>query len=125
LRTPLNAILGFGQLMELDATSPAQRENADHVLKAGRHLLSLINEVLDITGIEAGRLNISAEPVRLGEVVQEIVDLIGPLAVAGNVTLHVDADSVAEHYVFADRQRLKQVLLNLIANAIKYNHRGG
>ncbi|HEY4132483.1 MAG TPA: MHYT domain-containing protein, partial [Gemmatimonadaceae bacterium] len=62
LRTPLNAILGFGQLMELESTTPTQSENADHILKAGRHLLSLINEVLDITGIESGRLNLSPEP---------------------------------------------------------------
>jgi CheY-like chemotaxis protein len=125
LRTPLNAILGFGQLMELDAVSPHHRENADQILKAGRHLLTLINEVLDITGIESGRLNISAEPVRVGDVMEEVVDLVAPLAAAGGIELRVDAEGIVDRYVVADRQRLKQVLLNLVANAIKYNRSGG
>jgi PAS domain S-box-containing protein len=125
LRTPLNAILGFGQLMELEATNPAQVENADHILKAGRHLLALINEVLDITGIEAGRLHISAEAVRVAEVVDEVVGLIGPLTTARGVTLSVDRHRIADQYVRADRQRLKQVLLNLVANAVKYNRANG
>ncbi|HEY9227224.1 MAG TPA: PAS domain S-box protein, partial [Gemmatimonadaceae bacterium] len=124
LRTPLNAILGFGQLMELEATSAIQRENADHVLKAGRHLLSLINEVLDITGIEAGRLRLSAEPVRVADAVREVFDLIGPLATARSIELGIEP-TVGERYVQADRQRLKQILLNLIANAVKYNREGG
>ncbi|HEX3865834.1 MAG TPA: MHYT domain-containing protein, partial [Gemmatimonadaceae bacterium] len=121
LRTPLNAILGFGQLMELEATTPGQRESADLILKAGRHLLSLINEVLDITGIESGRLHLSAEPVCVGEAVRETVDLLGPLAKARRIELRVDDVNLDEHYVQSDRQRLKQVLLNLVANAIKYN----
>jgi len=125
LRTPLNAILGFGQLMELEAANPAQAENADHILKAGRHLLALINEVLDITGIEAGRLHISAEAVRVAEVVDEVVGLIGPLTSARGVTLNVDRHRIADQYVRADRQRLKQVLLNLVANAVKYNRANG
>ena len=124
LRTPLNAILGFGQLMELDATSDHQRENTDHIMKAGRHLLHLINEVLDITGIESGRLRLSAEPVSVSEAVREVFDLVGPLATAGSVTLRLDQSS-AGTFVHADRQRLKQVLLNIVANAVKYNRRGG
>jgi PAS domain S-box-containing protein len=125
LRTPLNAILGFGQLMELEAATPTQQENVDHILKAGRHLLSLINEVLDITGIEAGRLHLSEEPVRVSEAVQETLDLIGPLAAARGVSLGSDAARLSECFVHADRQRLKQVLLNLVANAVKYNREGG
>jgi PAS domain S-box-containing protein len=125
LRTPLNAILGFGQLMELEACTETQTENADHILKAGRHLLSLINEVLDITGIEAGRLHISAEAVRVADVVDEVLALIGPLTSARGVTLSVDRHGIGEQYVRADRQRLTQVLLNLVANAVKYNRAGG
>jgi PAS domain S-box-containing protein len=125
LRTPLNAILGFSQLMEIEATTPTQTENAEHILKAGRHLLSLINEVLDITGIEAGRLHISAEPVSVAEVVEEVVGLLGPLTSDRGVTLTVDHAHIADQHVHADRQRLKQVLLNLVANAVKYNRRDG
>lgn len=125
LRTPLNAILGFGQLMELEATSPSEADSADHILKAGRHLLALINDVLDITGIESGRLHISAEAVRTSEVVDEVVSLVAPLATACGVSLTVERDALEGHYVQADRQRLKQVLLNLVANAAKYNRPGG
>jgi PAS domain S-box-containing protein len=125
LRTPLNAILGFGQLIELDANTPGMRESGDQILKAGRHLLALINEVLDITRIESGRLHMSAEPVRVGEVVREIVDLIAPLATPRNIELRVDGPSLDECFVQADRQRLKQVLLNLVANAVKYNRDRG
>ncbi len=124
LRTPLNAIIGFGQLAELEASTPSQTENADQILKAGRHLLHLINEVLDITGIESGRLHLSVEPVRVGDIVQETFDLIRPLAAARRVELHADA-RVRDAYVTADRQRLKQVLLNVLANAVKYNQEGG
>jgi NO-binding membrane sensor protein with MHYT domain/nitrogen-specific signal transduction histidine kinase/ActR/RegA family two-component response regulator len=123
LRTPLNAILGFGQLMELDATTPDQQENATQVLKGGRHLLTLINEVLDITGIESGHLTMSIEPVQLGEVANEVLDLMNPLATARRVTMSHDLGGPM--FVHADRQRLKQVLLNLVANAVKYNREGG
>ncbi|HWH52638.1 MAG TPA: MHYT domain-containing protein [Gemmatimonadaceae bacterium] len=125
LRTPLNAILGFGQLIELDANTPGLRESGDQILKAGHHLLALINEVLDITRIESGRLHMSKEPVRVSEVVGEIVDLIGPLTSSQRIELSVDRASVDQCYVRADRQRLKQVLLNLVANAVKYNRPNG
>ncbi|MEP6619173.1 MAG: MHYT domain-containing protein [bacterium] len=125
LRTPLNAILGFGQLIELEATTPGLVESGDQILKAGRHLLSLINEVLDITGIESGRLSLSAEPVHLVDVVQETLSLLGPLAAAKRVELSGDDAALSEYHVCADRQRLKQVLLNLVANAVKYNRDGG
>jgi PAS domain S-box-containing protein len=125
LRTPLNAILGFGQLIELEANTAGQRESAEHILKAGRHLLSLINEVLDITGIESGVLHLSAEPVSVADVVRETLDLIGPLAATRQIALSADMPTITGRYVHADRQRLKQVLLNLMANAVKYNRDGG
>jgi PAS domain S-box-containing protein len=124
LRTPLNAILGFGQLMELEASTPQQRENTDQIMKAGRHLLHLINEVLDITGIESGRLDLSLEPVLIGEVAQEVFDLVGPLTTSKDIMLKLD-DSTRSKFVQADRQRLKQVLLNVVANAVKYNRTSG
>lgn len=125
LRTPLNAILGFGQLIELDANTPGLQESGDQILKAGRHLLSLIDEVLDITRIESGRLHMSAEPVCVDELVRETVDLVAPLTTPRGIILSAHTSSVADYYVQADRQRLKQVLLNLVANAVKYNHPGG
>jgi PAS domain S-box-containing protein len=127
LRTPLNAILGFGQLLELEASSPRQEKNITHILTAGRHLLDLINEVLEIARIESGRLSLSLEPVRLRDVVRETLDLVRPLAADRHVTLLAAAleDGRGEPWVRADRQRLKQVVLNLLANAVKYNRDGG
>lgn len=122
LRTPMNAILGFGQLLEMGHLEPLQQDSVRHILKAGDHLLSLINEVLDISRIEAGRLSLSPEPVCVSEVVGEINDLVRHLAADYNV--HLDSLS-CDYYVKADRQRLKQVLLNLLSNAIKYNRAGG
>jgi PAS domain S-box-containing protein len=125
LRTPLNAILGFTQLLELDSPSPSQAESVSHISRAGQHLLSLINEVLDIARIESGRLALTPEPIEIGSFLRESLELIRPLA----ARLHVDAqivDSEAMNDVLtADRQRLKQVLLNLLSNAVKYNKPGG
>src|SRR5205823_6197669 len=116
----------FAQLLELDESSAPRRESIDHILKAGRHLLELINEVLDIARIESGRLNISPEPVRIGEVVGETARLVGPLAEERGIRIEAELPAeAAERYVTADRQRLAQVLLNLISNAVKYNVEGG
>jgi PAS domain S-box-containing protein len=125
LRTPLNAILGFGQLLEIEDLSPDNAESVQHILKGGRHLLDLINEVLDMAGIEAGRLRLSSESVSVSEVASEVLDLLRPLAGQREITLSVGSVQSCESFVQADRQRLKQVLLNLISNAIKYNHIGG
>lgn len=125
LRTPLNAILGFGQLMEVEAATPEQHENATQILRGGRHLLALINEVLDITGIESGHLALSTEPVLMREVVEEVLDLMQPLAEVRQIELSSEPGLASDYYVHADRQRLKQVLLNLVANAVKYNREGG
>ena len=124
LRTPLNAILGFGQLLELDAPTPQQQDSIGQILIAGKHLLQLINEVLDLAAIEAGRLALSLEPVAVADVVAEAVSLIRPLADQRGILLESPAQSCAAHVV-GDRQRLKQILLNLLANAVKYNREGG
>ena len=127
LRTPLNAVLGFGQLLALDPLAPQQQKGVAHILKAGHHLLDLINEVLDIARIESGRLSLSPEPVRLREVVDEALDLVRTLAVEQHIGLNDAAlvSACGEQVVLADRQRLTQVLLNLLSNAIKYNRSDG
>ena len=124
LRTPMNAILGFAQLLEMDELNDEQRQGVDQILKGGRHLLELINEVLDIARIEAGRLSLSPEPVQVGEVMQETLQMVQALAAERGIHFEnsINADSC---HVMADRQRLKQVLLNLLSNAVKYNREGG
>jgi PAS domain S-box-containing protein len=120
LRTPLTAILGFGQLLQMDDLAPDHEESVRHILRAGRHLLDLINEVLDIARIEAGEMSLSIETVDLNEVIAESVDLIRSLAEQRSITLEA-VGNPSEFYVLADRQRLKQILLNLLSNAVKYN----
>jgi signal transduction histidine kinase len=123
-RTPLNAILGFAQLLEMEVLTTDQREGVEHILKAGRHLLDLVNEVLDISRIEAGRMDISLEPVEVAPVVREALSLLGPAAAQRGVVLR-PPDSRQPGWVRADRQRLLQVLLNLVSNAVKYNRADG
>jgi signal transduction histidine kinase/CheY-like chemotaxis protein len=126
LRTPLNAIIGFAEIMEMDPnTTPRQLDRAHHILQGGRHLLGLINEVLDITRIEAGRLSLSLESVQLDDIVQEVLDLERPLTAEAGVRLDLDNPDTFRVAVQADRQRLRQIVLNLVANAVKYNRRGG
>jgi PAS domain S-box-containing protein len=125
LRTPLNAILGFGQLLEIDELNPGQREAVELILKAGRHLLELINEVLDSSRIESGTMSISLEPVHLASVLAEALSLIRPLADGADVRLVADDPDRVDLHVRADQQRLKQVFINLLSNAVKYNRRGG
>jgi PAS domain S-box-containing protein len=125
LRTPLNAILGFSQLLELDVED-SHREFVERIHRAGRHLLDLVDDILDISRVESGVTSLSIEPVALTGVVDESVELIRPLAAARQieVTTRVDAD-LADGHVLADLQRVKQVLLNLLSNAVKYNRDRG
>ncbi|HZE58410.1 MAG TPA: ATP-binding protein [Chthoniobacterales bacterium] len=125
LRTPLNAILGFGQLLERQNPTKPQRARVEHIMSAGRHLLKLINEVLDLSRIEAGHLQLSVEPVAVAEVLEEALDLMRPLAAQRTMQLSVDELLDKDLHVLADRQRLKQVLLNLLTNAVKYTAVGG
>jgi CheY-like chemotaxis protein/anti-sigma regulatory factor (Ser/Thr protein kinase) len=125
LRTPLNAILGFGQLLGLDPLSEEQRESVDQILRAGGHLLELINEVLEISRIEAGALRLSLEPVRIGGIVAEAVELVAPLAGHRGIAIHAGLGADGDRHVRADHGRLRQVLINLLSNAIKYNRELG
>jgi PAS domain S-box-containing protein len=126
LRSPLNAILGFAQLMESDSLPPTpdQKESIDQILKAGWHLLKLIDEILDLAKVESGQVPMSREPVSLAEVLLECQGMIEQLAQQRSIKLtfiHFDTP----FFVHADRTRLKQVLINLLSNAIKYNQPGG
>ena len=128
LRTPMNAILGFAQLLHTDAQRPLaepQRGHVRHILQAGTHLLALIDDVLDLARVEAGKQPILLEPVALGPLVHECLELVRPLAEARRIALDGRAAVDTSAWVGADRTRLKQVLLNLLSNAIKYNREGG
>ena len=127
LRTPLNGILGFGQMLELDPTktlTAKQHEYVGYILRSGNHLLNLVNEVLDLAGVEAGRLRLSIERVQVKDAVEHVQNVIIPLAKKAGVifqqSIPGDVDDIR-----ADRTRLHQVLLNLLSNAVKYNRPGG
>jgi signal transduction histidine kinase/ActR/RegA family two-component response regulator len=125
LRTPLNAILGFAQLLELDELDARQRDNVAHIVSGGRHLLDLINEVLEISRIETGSMNPVIEPVNALATVQEAIELVSPLAAQRGIELNTPSSMHAGVWIAADLQRFKQILLNLLANAVKYNRDGG
>jgi CheY-like chemotaxis protein len=101
------------------------RECVEQIMKAGRHLLQLINEVLDIAGIETGRRTLSREPVQLGDAAYEALDMVRTLAQTQKIEIRAELERCDRLYVWADRQRLQQVLLNLLSNSIKYNRQGG
>lgn len=126
LRTPLNAILGFAQILTSDSlpsTLEQKKEFANHILKSGRHLLTLINEILDLAKVESGTLTLSMEPVGLSDILLECRSMVEPIAAGRGVrVLFPDVDGAV---VLADRTRLKQVLLNLLSNAVKYNRESG
>ncbi|WP_297417573.1 ATP-binding protein [Clostridium sp.] len=128
LRTPLNAILGFSQILELDSESPltdSQNQSVKEILKAGNHLLELINEVLDLAKIESGKLSISIESVPIKPVMEETLAIIKPFADQYGIEIIAYPILTSNDFVYADHTRLKQILLNLLSNAIKYNKQNG
>jgi PAS domain S-box-containing protein len=127
LRTPLNAVLGFAQLLRADesgADEPAasRRRRLDHIRSAGQHLLTLINDVLELSGLEGGEVRVALQPVALKPLVEQALPMVSPLIQDQQVRMELN---VPDLYVSADATRLRQVLLNLLSNAIKYNHHGG
>jgi signal transduction histidine kinase len=126
LRTPLNAILGFAQLLESGAPSPTptQKRSIDQILKAGWYLLELINEILDLALIESGKLTLSNEPVSLAEVIVECRAMIEPQARQRGIGMTFPSFEIPR-FIQADRTRVKQVLINILFNAIKYNRPQG
>ena len=126
LRTPLNAILGFSQLFAYDRDLSEQHlANATEINRAGKHLMSLIDQILDLTRIEAGENDLSLEAVALTTVLNDCISWVVPLALNREIDMQFDASMFANLNVVADSIRLKQVFLNLLTNAIKYNRRGG
>jgi signal transduction histidine kinase/CheY-like chemotaxis protein len=126
LRSPLNAILGFAQLMESESPqpTPSQKESINQILQAGWHLLTLINEILDLSKIESGQVPLSREPVSLGEVMLECQSMMEPQAQQRGIHMTFPRFDMP-YFVLADRTRVKQVLINLLSNAIKYNIKQG
>jgi PAS domain S-box-containing protein len=126
LRTPLNAILGFGQLLEMEEHNARQAESIQHIMRGGQNLLNLINEVLDIARIDSGRMQLHIEPLELPELLRETMALTNSTALPLGITLNLDIpEEAAGARVLADRERLKQALLNLLSNGVKYNRPQG
>jgi len=119
LRTPLNSVLGFSQILQMELESPDQQELVDHIYKSGRHLLGLIDEVLDISRVESGNISVSLESVSVEDVVDECVRLMTPQANDAGISFIVR--NCHDTQVLSDEQRLTQVLLNLMSNAVKFN----
>ncbi|MDP6884097.1 MAG: ATP-binding protein, partial [Rhodospirillales bacterium] len=128
LRTPLNAILGFGQMLEVNPKEPlteSQKEYVGYVLKGGQHLLELIDDVLELAKVEAGKVALSIEHVQVQPVLDECLSLIRSMADERGIELLVGGGFEEETRVHADRTRFKQSLLNLMSNAVKYNRDEG
>jgi PAS domain S-box-containing protein len=126
LRTPLNSIIGFAQLLGMGQLSPLtddQKNAVTHIFNSGHHLLSLINEILDLARIESGKINLNVENVQLKSIVEEVVSLATSMAIEKQILISSHHDS--NYFIYADPARVRQILLNLVSNAIKYNRQGG
>ncbi len=125
IRTPMNAIFGFTQLLSESVTAPLERDWVKSIKKSGQILLSLINDVLDLSKIEAGKLQLNLQPTDIHELVGEIVDMVMPNAREKGIFLKHEIESAEREPMLLDGQRMRQVLMNLLSNAIKYTERGG
>ncbi|MDP6953860.1 MAG: ATP-binding protein [Alphaproteobacteria bacterium] len=128
LRTPLNAATGFAQLLRDYAEPPLKgedRQGIEHILDACKQLLSLVDSVLDLSAIDAGKLDMNVRDVEAGPLAAECLAMMRALAIKRDITLDIQMDEDGELKIAADPKRLKQILLNLLSNAVKYNHDGG
>ncbi len=125
LRTPLTAVLGYAELLEMSTLPEVERGYVAAIEKGGKHLLSLINDVLDVSRLEKGALRLSVEPVDVDAVILEAVALMQPLGARYDVALRTDLAGSRPHVALGDNQAIRQVMLNLVANGIKYNRTGG
>lgn len=125
LRTPMNSVLGFAQLLRIDDLEPNHQEAVDQILKAGRHLLGLLDEVLDLERIQSGHLDVNLAPVAVAATLQEAVELVQPLAVASGIAIDLRLGRDGNTLVLADEQRVRQVVLNLLTNGVKFNRPHG
>jgi PAS domain S-box-containing protein len=125
LRTPLTSVIGFSELLLKDGMSPDQEVKLRQILKAGEHLLGLIDEMLDIERVEAGTMTATPEPIQASGLLRDVLTLAGPDAAEHDLRIRADLDACRDEYVMADPQRLRQAVLNLLSNAIKYNRSGG
>jgi len=128
LRTPMNSILGFTQLLRGEAkkkNDEVQLKDLDHILNSGYHLLDLINEVLDLSKVETGHVTVSLEPVNLFDLKNEVLNLLKPLSIENEIQLLDNPESNPALHVLADRVHFKQILINLVSNALKYNQKNG
>jgi len=126
LRTPLNAVLGFAQLLRLDTNASLtedQDQSVGHILSSGKHLLNLINNVLELSAIEAGKLELRLEPLNLINEINDSISLLTPLAQKAKIKIEVLSDLALT--IDADHTKLEQIIINLLSNAIKYNQEGG
>lgn len=125
LRTPLNAILGFSQLIEMNANDESTKANAKEIINGGEHLLTLINEVLDLSKIESGNVDLSIESLSLNNILNQTLSLINPVADKHAIQINNKVSSCKDMKINVDETRFKQVLLNILSNAIKYNDENG
>ncbi len=126
IRTPMNAVLGFTALLAKDAENPAKvREYTKKITSSGQHLLSLINDILDVSKIESGKVVLNLEKFALNDVISSVDAIIQPMAKAKQQEFHVDVSGIRHEYLIGDETRINQILINLLSNAVKYTPEGG
>ncbi len=126
IRTPMNAVIGFTTLLAKDAENPEKvREYTKKIMASGQHLLSLINDILDVSKIESGKVVLTVEEFTLNDLVSSVDAIIRPMANARNQKFHVEVTNVKHEYLMGDETRINQILINLLSNAVKYTQEGG